>query len=134
MTIYSNKIDVSVTAAGGPGSGAGPLQIVNYTLKYVCTSSGGGYIHATGYVYYNGSPVSGAKVYGSFCSMMQDGHVVNPIFEATTPADGSFVWDVYTQTPPGGQNCIGIEAKYGNYDVVATKTITIPSCGTTPVG
>ena len=132
MTIYSNKLAVNVTSGGGGGGNqTNYLEIANYNVSVICPSIGDGHlISVSGTVLYNGNPVPYVTVNIGFCSAYDPTtHTFSASLSVKTDGNGKFSsTDLFTQTSPGGGNCIVAQVFYNNMYAYKEMNVTIPWC------
>jgi hypothetical protein len=123
MTIYSNKL--SVQAMGNQPN----LEIANFNVYLTCTSNGHN-ITVNGTVLYNGKPLPNVTVNIGFCSAYNPTtHMFSASWSTKTNEIGNFgLSGMFTQTPPGGQNCIAAVVYFNNMYADKMMTVTIPPC------
>jgi hypothetical protein len=127
-TIYSNKISIQVT-----GNQTNYLEIANYKVSVLCESGPGVNSHkisVSGTVLYNGKPLPNVTVNIGFCSAYNPTtHMFSASWSIKTDGNGNFSsTDMYTQTPPGGGNCVVAQVFYNNMYAYKEMSVTIPWC------
>ena len=126
MTIYSNKLSVQAT-----GNQTNYLEIANYNVSILCPSIGNNHeISVTGTVLYNGKPLPHVIVDIGFCSAYDPTtHMFSARWATETNENGNFsLSNIFTETPPGGGNCIVAQVFYNNMYAYKEMSVTIPSC------
>jgi hypothetical protein len=128
------SITIYLTAVGGGGGGGGNqpnLEIANYNVSILCPFVGNGHlIDVSGTVLYNGNPLPNVTVYIGFCSAYDPTtHMFSYSIKIKTDGNGNFSsTDLFTQTSPGGVNCVAAVVSYNNVYAYKDMSVTVPWC------
>jgi uncharacterized GH25 family protein len=130
MTVYSNKLSVNVNSNTVSNTG---LEITNYKVSVLCQPGpvvNSHQISVSGTVLYNGNPVPNVPVYFGFCSYYDPiTHVLSSHWATQTDQNGNFSSNaMYTETPPGGGNCVVAVVYYNNMYADKEMNVTVPWC------